>query len=72
MSEWVLNQSWGLPVLAAFLAVVLVFEARKAIKAYKEKKDSSSAWRCSLRSLQFSHCSCCCIIKRAASVRNSR
>ncbi|MEK3731080.1 MULTISPECIES: hypothetical protein [Paenibacillus] len=38
MSEWVLNQSWGLPVLAAFLAVVLVFEARKAIKAYKEKK----------------------------------
>lgn len=28
----------GLPVLAAFLAVVLVFEIRKAIKAFKEKK----------------------------------
>ncbi|CAM3530007.1 MULTISPECIES: hypothetical protein [Paenibacillus] len=38
MSEWLLNQSWGLPVLAAFLAVVLVFEIRKAIKAFKEKK----------------------------------
>ena len=37
VSEWVLNQSWGLPVLLAFLVIVFVFESRKAFKAYKEK-----------------------------------
>lgn len=37
VSEWVLNQSWGLPVLLAFLVIVFVFESRKAFKAYQEK-----------------------------------
>lgn len=44
MSEWVLNQSWGLPVLVAFLVIVFVFEARKAAKAFKEKKRFELGW----------------------------
>lgn len=49
MSEWVLNQSWGLPVLLAFLVIVFVFESRKAFKAYKEKDASSWAGHFYLR-----------------------
>lgn len=44
VSEWVLNQSWGLPVLLAFLMVVFVFESRKAFKAYKEKRRFELGW----------------------------
>ncbi|WP_231638446.1 hypothetical protein [Paenibacillus sp. JCM 10914] len=39
-----LNQSWGLPVLVAFLVIVFVFEARKAAKAFKEKKRFELGW----------------------------
>ncbi|EGG38267.1 hypothetical protein [Paenibacillus sp. HGF5] len=44
VSEWVLNQSWGLPVLLAFLVIVFVFESRKAFKAYQEKRRFELGW----------------------------
>lgn len=44
MSGWILDQSWGLPVLMAFLFIVFIFESRKAIKAYKEQKRFELGW----------------------------
>lgn len=44
MSGWILDQSWGLPVLMAFLVIVFVFETRKAFKAYKEQKRFELGW----------------------------
>ncbi|KOP64129.1 hypothetical protein AMS62_01890 [Bacillus sp. FJAT-18019] len=44
MSGWILDQSWGLPVLMAFLVIVFVFETRKAFKAYKEHKRFELGW----------------------------
>jgi len=44
VSDWILNQPWGLPVLLLLFIVLFIFEGRKALWAYRDNKKTEFIW----------------------------